>query len=332
MQITRFNSAVFLLFLGVLPACSGVRAQPPVDSDWKANATVDELRIASDPQLGAAQGVSFRGGRLYFYGDVYQAKPRVGIIREYTLDLKPTGRDICLARHGKPVLVHPTGLCWDEDLGCFLGDTVNKVATIYKLDWERALKDGNLDAAVLAEIHDDAAVNGCRPEYVTLNGRRLLATADYGDVRPAVRLYDPRRLVEARRSSAPGVLAATIPCGPFNQNLFWDGEKGELTCVQNVVAGLGWKLDVFNLAKAVAAGKLDRARVRTLVYRPHSELEGWLRQPDGREVFVTSSSRHNIYVGKSRGVAAFATLRGTWGMAPEEDAEFQRMTEEHRNK
>ena len=92
---------------------------------------------------------------------------------------------------------------------------------------------------------------------------------------------------------------ATIPCRPFNQNLFWDGEHGELTCVQNVVAGLGWKFDVFNLAKAVAAGKLESARVRTIVYRPHSELEGWLRQPDGREVFVTSSSLHNIYVGKS---------------------------------
>ena len=248
-------------------------------------------------------------GRLDFYGDVYQAKPRVGIIREYTLDLKPTGRDIRLARHGKPVIVHPTGLCWDADLGCFLGDTVNKVATIYKLDWERALKDGNLDAAVLAEIRDDAAVNGCRPEYVTLNGRRLLATADYGDVRPAVRLYDPRRLVEARRSSAPGVLVATIPCGPFNQNLFWDASKGELTCVQNVVAGLGWKLDVFNLAKAVAAGKIEPALVRTVIYRPHSEMEGWLRQPDGREVFVTSSPRHNIYVGKTRSVGSFATPR-----------------------
>jgi hypothetical protein len=84
------------------------------------------------------------------------------------------------------------------------------------------LKDGNLDAAVLAEIHDDAASNGCRPEYVTVKGRRLLATADYGDVRPAVRLYDPRLLAEAKRSSAAGVSVATIPCDPFNQNLFWE--------------------------------------------------------------------------------------------------------------
>ena len=190
-----------------------------------------------------------------------------------------------------------------------------RVATIYKLDWDRALKDGNLDAAVLAEIRDDAATNGCRPEYVTLQGRRLLATADYGDVHPAVRLYDPQRLVAAGRSSAPGVCVATIPCGPFNQNLFWDAPARELTCVQNVVAGLGWKLDVFDLRKAVADGKLEKARVRTLIFQPHSELEGWLRLPDGREVFVTSSPKKNIDVGKSKPAPSFSSPAGTWGFS-----------------
>ncbi len=302
----------FLAVIATLVAERPVTAQRPVDADWTANATIDDLQIASDPQLGAAQGVSYRHDRLYFYGDVYQAKPRVGVIREYGLDLKPTGRDIRLARHGKPLILHPTGLAWDVEFGCFLGDTVNKVATIYKLDWERAIKDGNLDAAVLAEIHDDAAVNGCRPEYVTVKGRRLLATADYGDVRPAVRLYDPRRLVDARRSSAPKVCVATIPCDAFNQNLFWDASKGELTCVQNVVAGLGWKLNVFNLEKAVAGAKLEKARVHTFIFKPHSELEGWLRQPDGREVFVTSSPKDNLYVGKSRPASSFPTPAGTF--------------------
>ena len=168
---------------------------------------------------------------------------------------------------------------------------MNKVATIYKLDWQKALEKGNLDSAVLAVIRDDAATNGCRPEFVTLKGRRLLATADYGDVRPAVRLYDPQRLVAAGRSSAPGVCVATIPSGPFNQNLSWDAATGQLACVQNVVAGLGWELDVFDLEKAVDAGcKFRPARVRTLVFKPHSEMEGWLRLPDGREVYVDLES------------------------------------------
>ncbi len=313
MKSKRRRTALGLLaVIATLAASRPVIAQRPVDAGWTANATIDNLQIASDPLLGAAQGVSYRQDHLYFYGDVYQSKPRVGIIRQYTLNLKPTGRDIHLTRHGKPLIVHPTGLAWDAEFGCFLGDTVNKVATIYKLDWERALTDGNLDAAVLAEIYDDAAVNGCRPEYVTVKGRRLLATADYGDVRPAVRLYDPRRLVEARRSSPPDVCLATIPCGPFNQNLFWNASTGELTCVQNVVAGLGWKLDIFNLEKAVAGAKLEQARVRTLIFQPHSELEGWLRQPDGREVFVTSSPRNNIYVGKSKPAPSFSTPAGTF--------------------
>jgi len=291
-------------------------AQPPVDANWTANAVVDEVVVASDPSLGAAQGVSYRDNHLYFYGDVYQAKPRVGIIREYTLDLKPTNRDIRLARNSKPLLVHPTGLTWDAKSGCFLGDTVNKMATIYKLDWQRALKEGNLDSAILAVIPDDAATNGCRPEFVTLKGRRLLATADYGDVRPAVRLYDPDRLVAAGRSSAPGVTVAAIPCDSFNQNLAWVSSTGELICVQNVVAGLGWKLDVFDLEKAVAAGSnLKPARLRTLIFEPHSELEGWLRLPDGREVFVTSSPKNNITMGRSRSVKEIVTPKGTRGFS-----------------
>ena len=131
-------------------------------------------------------------------------------------------------------------------------------------------------------------------------------------MRPAVRLYDPKLLVEANRSAAPGVCVATIPCGPFNQNLFWDASAGELTCVQNVVAGLGWKLDVFNLEKAVADGNLEKARVQTRIFKPHSELEGWLRQPDGREVFVTSSTKNNIFTGESKPAPSFATPAGTF--------------------
>jgi hypothetical protein len=108
-----------------------VQARPPIDAAWKANARIDDLRVVSDGQFGAAQGVSYRRDRLYFYGDVYEAKPRV----------------------------------------------------------------------------------------------------------------------------------------------------------------------------------------RTLIFQPHSELEGWLRQPDGREVFVTSSPKDNIYVGKSRPAPSFSTPAGTKGFS-----------------
>src|SRR5262249_26874851 len=155
-------------------------------------------------------------------------------------------------RDGRPLLVHPTGLTRHDRYGTFLGDTVQQKGVIYRLDWERMWQDGNLDRAVLAEVEDDAAVNGCRPEVVRLRGKAYLATADYGAVRPEVRLYDPEKLLAAKRSSAPGVVAHRFLCGPFNQNLHWDAERGQLTCIQNVIAGRGWRLDVLDLEKAVA--------------------------------------------------------------------------------
>jgi hypothetical protein len=175
---------------------------------------------------------------------------------------------------------------------------------IYHLDWQRALADGNLDQAVLDVIDDDAAINGCRPEFVTLAGQDYLATSDYGDTRPEVRLYDPEKLLRAKRSSAPGAVAFRVLCGPFNQNLHWDGERGQLTCVQNVIAGRGWRLEVWDLAKAVADGRSwgPGVSVRTLTFPPHDELEGY--RPLGEKVglFVTSSRKDNLTVGEVKEV------------------------------
>ena len=42
----------------LLAFSSSLPAQPPVDADWKGNATIDERQTASDPRLGAAQGVT----------------------------------------------------------------------------------------------------------------------------------------------------------------------------------------------------------------------------------------------------------------------------------
>jgi hypothetical protein len=254
------------------------------------------------PDVGAIQGVTLHGGKIYLYGDVGDAQPRVGVIREYDARLRPTGRAVWLSRDGKPLLLHPTGLTFDGRWGTFLGDTVNQKATIYRIDWERAWEDGNLDRAVRDVIQDDAAVNGCRPEFVQVGGRVLLATADYGDVRPEIRLYDPDQLLKAGRTSAPGVVAHRILCGPFNQNLHWDAGRGHLVCVQNVIAGRGWRLDVLDLARAVADGRANGpgVRVRTMTFLPHTELEGY-RQLDGRRgLFVTSYPQDNVVITEMR--------------------------------
>jgi hypothetical protein len=114
--------------------------QPPPDATWTADAVLEVERAITDVELGAVQGVVVRDRKVYAYGDVFQAKPRVGVMREYTELLEPTGRVVWLRRGGKPLIVHPTGLTWHERWGTFLGDTVKSAdptrsrGVIYRLD------------------------------------------------------------------------------------------------------------------------------------------------------------------------------------------------------
>jgi hypothetical protein len=301
--------AAWLVAWGTL-ASPAQAQQPPPDATWEADAALDVERSITDRGLGAVQGVVVREGKVYAYGDVVQAEPRVGVIREYDEKLEPTGRIIWLRRAGKPLIVHPTGLTWHDRWGTFLGDTVKTAdpvrsrAVIYRLDWRRAWEDGDLDRAVLDVIEDDAAVNGCRPEFVVLGGRPLLATADYGEIRPEVRLYDPEALVNAGRSSAPGVVVHRVLCGPFNQNLHWDAAAGHLICVQNVIAGRGWRLDELDLARAVAdAGRLLAAGRPTGALRggPASRQPVRGGVPPGRAASLAAWRRAHAGPGQSGG-------------------------------
>ena len=297
-RVTWLQVAHMAIVLGLLSPGTVVQAQTPAKTAWKANAELRNIQRRTMEGLGAMQGVSFHDGKVYLYGDVWDAKPRVGVIREYTADYQPTGRVVWLRKDGKPLLCHPTGLTWHTRWGTFLGDTVNRKGVIYRFDWNKAWEDGNLDRAVINVIDDDAAVNGCRPEFVTLDGKDYLATADYGDVRPEVRLYDPEQMLSAGRTSASGVVEYRVRSGPFNQNLHWDGATGQLTCVQNVIAGLGWQLDVLDLPKAVAAGQASApgVRVRMLIFEPGDELEGYRPLGERRGLFVTSSHKDNLTI------------------------------------
>ena len=169
---------------------------------------------------------------------------------------------------------------------------------IYRLDWQKAWNKGDLDEAILNVIEDDAAINGCRPEFVKVDGRSLLATADYGDIRPEIRLYDPEALLAAGRSSAPGVVVHRVLCGPFNQNLHWVAGSGHLICVQNVIAGRGWRLDELDLARAISDGRADGpgVRVRRLTFVPHDELEGYWRLTEQRGLFAVARRAATIYL------------------------------------
>ena len=264
------------------------------------------------------QGVCVRDGKIYAYGDVFLANPRVGVIREYDLELKPTGRAVWLRKGGKPLILHPTGLTWDETFGTFLGDTVKKKAAIYRLDWVRMWEDGDLTNSVLDVVDDDAAINGCRPTLVSYSGKTYLASADYGDVHPEIRLYDPALMLSARRTSAPGVTAFTILCGPWNQNLCWDPESGRLLCVQNVIEGRGWRLDEIDLARAASDGRASSpgARVRTLTFPGHDELEGYWPLDKTRSLFAAARRQDNVLIGVIRPTAPRPSPAGTTGESP----------------
>jgi hypothetical protein len=77
-----------------------------------------------------------------------------------------------------------------------------------------------------------------------------------------------------------------------------------LTCVQNVIAGRGWRLDVLDLAKAVADGRAQGpgVRVRLLTFLPHDELEGYRPLQGKRGLFVTSSRKNNLVAGEVKAV------------------------------
>jgi hypothetical protein len=252
--------------------------------------------------LGRCQGASEHDGFLWLYGD---AVPN-GVIRQYSIDRGPRGDDsptvhytglqIDLTLHGVNLLNHPTGLTWNPEFGCYLGNTVTatKAGTIYHLDWPRMLIDRNLDRAILNTTADDLAVQGCRPEFVRHGDRWLLATADYGQVRNAVRLYDPVRLAAAPRTSEPGVLVSRYPCGPWVQNLHWVDSHGLLLIIQNQIEGRRWRL--------VPADPWSTSDLRPLpVYdalpRP-DELEGFSLLDPTHCVLVTSGRADNVTIGR----------------------------------
>ena len=272
---------------------------PPPDSTWTADATFTPIKSITDLGLGAIQGVVVRDGKVYAYGDVVFANPRVGVIREYTLDLEFTGREVRLTKDGKPLILHPTGLTWDDEFGTRLGDTVLKKAVMYRLNWERAWRDGNLDHAILATISDDAAINGCRPEFVKFAGKTWVASSDYGDVHPEIRLYDPAGLGAAKRSSSPSVATRTILAGAFNQNMHWDAKLGQLVCVQNVVEGRGWRLDYVDLKSAADDGRVSapNARVKTMTFTSHDELEGFWPLDGDRVLIAVARRKDNLMLG-----------------------------------
>jgi len=291
-ELSRCRILVLCLACGIiLPLAYGHAAEP---------FTVEELlpvtKRLTVSGIGYGQGLFTHDGKVYLYGDA-----ATGLIREYEWsvespeELTYTGLEIKLTRNGEDVAPHPTGLTHHPKLGTFLGDTVFQKGTIFTVDWEKMKEDRNLDNAILNMLSDDLAVNGTRPEFVHVNDKWLIATSDYGDEGNQLRLYDPARLKTAVRSSAPGVLVAVEPCGPWVQTVEWVPAWQNLALVQNQIEGLRYRLtfaswdgDDFD---AEFGQPLD-------LKQPRDELEGWTHLGEGWCLYLSSSPTNNVSIGR----------------------------------
>lgn len=247
--------------------------------------------------LGSTQGVDYRDGRVYVFGDA-----ETGVIREFepcgcetAPRLETTGRCIRLTCGGENLLPHPTGLTHHPQFGTFLGDTVRQRGVIWRIDWDRALRDGCLDRAIVNRCEDDEAVNGCRPEFVHVGGRTLVASSDYGPAGNEVRLYDPTTLGRVSRTSE-GCVVARFPCGPWVQGLHWIDKTSTLVLVQNQVAGLRYRLTFVRLGESLDG----RVTATVDLANPDDELEGFTLLDGGRALLVSSSRQDNAWFANFR--------------------------------
>ncbi len=256
-------------------------------------------RSLSIDSLGACQGVSFIDQKVYLYGD-----REVGMVREYAVEgdsLLYSGNEYRLTVDGQDVINHPTGIAYQLGQPVFMGNSIRLnpegtlwKAVIYRVDWAGLKKQGTLDRNLLKTIEDDACVQGTRPEYVKYQNKWYVATADYGDKRNEVRLYDPEKLQNADKTSEPGVLFKKFSCGPWIQNLHWMPEQGVLVLIQNQIEGRKWRFTFLDLEKSLAEGKAHVLDTQDM--EKADELEGFTILGQGKKgIAVTSSRKENVH-------------------------------------
>lgn len=269
--------------------CAGCRGTP--SRSLLDHNRVELLREQTVSDIGAAQGLFLHDGFIYLFGDA-----ETGVIREFALEfnplrLQPTGRIIRLTINGIDACPHPTGLTHHPEYGTWLSDTVRQRGTLMRIDWERALRDGNLDSAMLHSLPDDIARNGSRLEFARYQGRWVLATADYGDATPELRLYDPQTLASATATSDAGVLIRRWPAGQFTQSLRWLDDTRELVFVQNRTPGRLYRL-VF--ASLDCNAQDMRAFPAVDLAEPLDELEGFAMINHDTAILVSAMPEDNV--------------------------------------
>ncbi len=264
---------------------------------FKADVAMKINRSFSVDSLGACQGISYQKGRIFLYGD-----RETGMIRQFRMNgdsLTFSGKEMKLTVDGKDVINHPTGIAYHEKLPVFIGNSIRLNsegtlwnAVVYCIDWEGLQRTGTLDGNLLSTIEDDTCIQGTRPEYVQYKNNWYVASADYGDKKNEVRLYDPTFLKNAKKTSDKGVLFKKFTCSPWVQNLNWINEKGVLVLIQNQVEGRKWRFTYVDLNKSINLGKEEVIKVVDIDERS-DELEGYTFLNNLSIGIAVSSSRRN---------------------------------------
>lgn len=249
--------------------------------------------------LGACQGVSIQGEKLFLYGD-----REVGIIREYTMQadsLVYQYNEMRLTLHDSDLINHPTGIAIHEKMPVFIGNSIRLntegtlwKAVIYCINWEGLSKTKTIDGNLINIIEDDTCIQGTRPEYVQYQKKWWVATADYGGKNNEVRLYDPNYLSKAKKTSEKKVLFKKFRCSPWVQNLYWMADKGILVLIQNQIEGRKWRFTFLDLDKSIATGTESVINVVDVNDR-QDELEGFsfLNNQYNKGIAVSSSRKNN---------------------------------------
>lgn len=265
-------------------------------TSFRSSISMEIVRSQSLDSLGACQGVANHNGRLFLYGD-----REIGMIREYRMEgdsLAYQHREMKLTLNDTDVINHPTGIAYNGQSTVFIGNSIrlNKEGTLWRavihaVNWEGLQKSGTLDGNLINSVEDDACIQGTRPEYVKYKNKWYVATADYGPKNNEVRLYDPSKLLKAKKTSEKGVLVKKFSCSPWVQNIHWVADQGILILVQNQIEGRRWRLTYLDFEKSMAEG---REHVLKVVDPDRGdELEGFTFLGDGSKGVAVSSSRRN---------------------------------------
>lgn len=246
--------------------------------------------------LGACQGISYQNGNYFLYGD-----REVGVMRKYRLQkdsLIYQNEEYRFTIKGENIIKHPTGIAYHKGLPTFVGNSVrqNAEGTLWKavincINWDGFLTTKTLDGNLVKTIDDDACIQGTRPEYVNYKGKWYVATADYGNKTNEVRLYNPKALAKADKTSEKGVLFKKFNCSPWVQNLHWIASKGVLVLIQNQIEGRKWRLTFIDLEKSITTG--HESVLAVIDTDKADELEGFTFTDKAEKGIAVSSSRKN---------------------------------------